>query len=144
MELDLADAARASDGALESVDVVGRFVVLEVLAVPALVDAFVDGPQVDEGDAAVVGTLEDEVALEGRLVDESVDEELDFVEDADVVILVLDLGVAVGACSVNHVGQVGCVNELGELDIGGSSGPSACVDDTFCDDLVVFGRVRSR
>lgn len=55
--------------------------------------AFINSPQVSEG-GAIIGSLEYKVILEGRLIDEPVDEEFGFVKDTDVVLLVLNLEVA--------------------------------------------------
>ena len=57
---------------------------------------FINRPEVSEGHT-VVGALEDKIAHEGSLVREVIDEELDFIEHADVILFVLDLEVAVRA-----------------------------------------------
>ena len=56
--------------------------------------ALVNLPQVSKSHA-VVRSLEHQVVLEGSLVDEFVDEELDFVKDTNMIIFVLDLEVTV-------------------------------------------------
>lgn len=94
VELDLTNSARSADSSLESVDVVRWLVFLEVLGVPAFVHTSIDEPEIIEGHA-VIRALELEVAIEWALVDERVHEELHFVEDTHVVLLVLDLEVAV-------------------------------------------------
>lgn len=50
----------------------------------------VNGPKISEV-LTVVRTLEDKVVNEWGLVDELVDEEFDFIDDSNVVLLVLEL-----------------------------------------------------
>ena len=77
-------------------------------------DALVDEPEVIECNT-IVGALELEVAIERRLVDELVDEELDLIKNTNVVFLVLNLEVAISRCLINHVDHVLLIDELGEL-----------------------------
>jgi len=144
VELDLTDAAGTSSGTLETIDVVRRLVLLEVLGVPTLMDGLCNGPQVNKC-LTVVGTLKDKVAIdEWGLVCKLVDEELNFVEDTNVVFLVLDLEVAVGCSAIFQVDHVLAIDELGELCLRGSTGPDTVVDLTLGHDFVGRGRVGGR
>ena len=67
--------------------------------------------------------MEHEFADVWGFVSELVDEELDFVKDTDIVLLVLYLEVAVTSRLVDHVNHVLVVDQLGKLLIGGSSSP---------------------
>lgn len=57
-------------------------------------DAGINEPKVIESDT-IVRALEFEVAVKWVLVDKSVHEELDFIEDTNVILLVLNLEVAI-------------------------------------------------
>ena len=64
------------------------------MRVPAFMDTLINSPEVSEG-RTVIGALEHKIADERRLVSEIIDEELDFIQNTDVVLFVLDLEVAV-------------------------------------------------
>jgi hypothetical protein len=102
--------------------------------------AEVNCPQVSER-GAVIGALELQVSIEGGLVGELVDEELDFIEDANVVLLVLDLEVAVSAGAVYHVNHVHLIDELGELGSGGCASPRTVMKRAALHNTVLRGRV---
>jgi hypothetical protein len=85
--------------------------------------------------------LELQVSIEGCLVSQLIDEELDFVKNANMVLLVLDLEVAVGASTVSHVIHVDLISKLGELSIGGRSGPCTVMNRTALNNTVCRGRV---
>jgi hypothetical protein len=102
----------------------------------------IDSPKVSES-CAIVGALEDKVVDEGSLVDEPVDEELDFIEDTDVILFVLNLEVAVGGCAILHINHILAIDESLNLFIVGRTSPSSGVDHIIVDNLVVRGRVGS-
>ena len=76
-------------------------------------DTSIDSPQVVKCSATIVGALEDQVADVRCLGNHLVDEEFDLIEDADVVLLVLDLEIAVCCGTVSHVDHVFAVSEFG-------------------------------
>jgi hypothetical protein len=83
--------------------------------------------------------LELQVSIEGCLISQLIDEELDFIKDSDVVLLVLNLEVAVGASPVTHVNHVDFVNKLGELSVGGRASPRAIMKRTTLHNTVILG-----
>ena len=105
-------------------------------------DALGDCPQVSEGHT-VVGALENQVVYERCLVSESIHEELYFVKDTNVILLVLNLEIAIRA-TIRHVNHVLSINELGKLFIAGSTSPRSVMKNTLSDDFEVRGRVGRR
>lgn len=78
--------------------------------------ADVNCPQVSKC-GSIIRALEFQFAIEGGLVSQLIDEELDFIEDTNMVLLVLNLEVAVSASTISHVIRVHIINKLGELCI---------------------------
>ena len=136
MQTNLTNTARSRRGALESVDIVGWLVVLKVMSIPAFVNTHINRPKISESHT-VVRSLEDQVSDVGSLIGQVVDEELDLVEDANVILLVLDLEVAVRAGAVRHVDHVLVIDKSGKLGVRGGSCPGAVVEHSSLDDVVV-------
>ena len=88
-----------------SIDVIRGSVLLEVMGVPPFVNTSINCPEIIEY-SSIIGPLEHKVAHKWCLVGEIVDEEFDFIEDADMVLLVLDLEVAVSRSLIRHVNHV--------------------------------------
>ena len=105
-------------------------------------DTLVNSPQVCES-RAIIGALEDQVADEGGLVNQSVDEEFNFIEDTDMVLLVLDLEVAIFRSRVIHVDHILAVDQLSELLVASSASPCSVVEGASGDYLVGICRVGS-
>jgi hypothetical protein len=140
MEFYFTDATRSCLRPLEAVDVVRGLICLEIVRIPPFVHTEVDRPQVSER-CSIVRALEFQVSIEGGLVSQLINEELDFIEDTDMVLLVLDLEVAVSAGTVVHVNHVLVINELGELSSGGRTSPRAIMNHAALDNIVLRGRV---
>jgi hypothetical protein len=100
----------------------------------------VNYPQISER-CPIVGALELQISIEGGLVSQLVDEELDFIEDANMVLLVLDLEVTVSASTVFHINHVFLIDKLGELSSGGCTGPRAIMKRAALHNTVFRGRV---
>ena len=105
-------------------------------------DTLVNSPQVCES-RTIIGALEDQVADEGGLVNQSVDEEFNFIEDTDMVLLVLDLEVAIFRSRVIHVDHILAVDQLSELLVASSASPCSVVEGASGDYLVGICRVGS-
>lgn len=105
--------------------------------------ASVNCPQVSKC-GSIVRALEFKVSIEGCLVSQLINEELDFIEDTNMVSLVLDLEVAVGAGTISQVVCVHIIDKLSELCIGGCTSPSAVMNDTTLNNTVFRGRVCCR
>jgi hypothetical protein len=85
--------------------------------------------------------LELQISNEGGLVSQLIDEELDFIEDADMVRLVLNLEVTVSAGAVYQVDHVLLIDKLGELGTRGCASPSTVMKRATLNNAVRRGRV---
>jgi hypothetical protein len=100
--------------------------------------AEVNCPQVSKR-CPIVRALEFQISIEGRLVSQLIDEELNFIKDANMVLFVLNLEVTVSAGTVFHVIHVHLINKLGELCSGGCTSPRAVMNRAALNNIVLRG-----
>jgi hypothetical protein len=85
--------------------------------------------------------LEFKISIEGGLVSQLINEELNFIKDTYMVRLVLDLEVAVRASTITQVISVHFVDKFGKLCIRSCTRPRAIMKHTALNNTVFRCRV---